>query len=73
MFRLFQRHRADRPGRVLEVGCSGGYFGEALKKVGHEVWGIEMNPEAAQEASEVLDRVFTQSIEAFFELRRGSQ
>ena len=27
-----------------------------------------MNLEAAQEASEVLDRVFTQSIEAFFDL-----
>ena len=29
------------PGGSSEVGCSGGYFGEALKKVGHEVWGIE--------------------------------
>ena len=27
--------------RILEVGCAGGYFGEALKKRGFEVWGVD--------------------------------
>ena len=51
--------------RVLEIGCSEGYFGAALKADGHEVWGIETNSVAADSAETVLDRVFRDSIEAF--------
>jgi len=32
---------------ILEVGCSTGYFGSALKAAGHTVWGIEPNQASA--------------------------
>lgn len=53
--------------RILEVGCSTGYFGQALKDAGHEVWGIEMVPEPASIAEGVLDKVYVGTIEAFLE------
>jgi 2-polyprenyl-3-methyl-5-hydroxy-6-metoxy-1,4-benzoquinol methylase len=45
--------------RVLDVGCSAGYFGEALKaeRPDTEVWGVEPNREAANLAKERLDNV----------------
>jgi 2-polyprenyl-3-methyl-5-hydroxy-6-metoxy-1,4-benzoquinol methylase len=43
---------------VLEVGCGGGTFGSGVKRVsGAEVWGIEINNEAASEAKAKLDKV----------------
>ncbi len=43
---------------VLEVGCGGGIFGSAVKRVsGAEVWGIEIDNEAALEAKVKLDKV----------------
>ena len=51
--------------RVLEIGCSEGYFGAALKADGHEVWGIETNAIAADIAERTLDKVYRDSIEAF--------
>ena len=51
--------------KVLEIGCSEGYFGAALKSDGHEVWGIETNAIAADTAETVLDKVYRDSIEAF--------
>lgn len=43
---------------VLEVGCSVGNFGAALKARREiEVWGVEINPLAAKLAEERLDRV----------------
>ncbi|MBZ0212850.1 MAG: methyltransferase domain-containing protein [Nitrospirae bacterium] len=43
---------------ALDVGCAAGAFGLALRsEFGAEVWGIEMNPEAAAFAQERLDRV----------------
>jgi len=51
--------------KILEVGCSTGYFGEALKNAGHVVWGIEMTPDAAELAKKVLDFVYVGTIEAF--------
>lgn len=51
--------------KILEVGCSTGYFGQALKDAGHDVWGIEMTPDAAQQAKNVLDFVYVGTIEAF--------
>ena len=56
----------NRHGRILEVGCSSGYFGASLKELGHVVWGIEPFETAARAASEVLDRVFIGVIETFF-------
>jgi len=44
--------------RVLDVGCNTGAFGGALKCARSvEVWGIEPNPQAAESARSVLDRV----------------
>lgn len=51
--------------KILEVGCSTGYFGHALKNAGHNVWGIEMTPSAAERAKKVLDFVYVGTIEAF--------
>lgn len=43
---------------VLDVGCSVGNFGALLKKErGVEVWGIEADPQAADIASDKLDKV----------------
>lgn len=50
--------------RILEVGCSAGNFGHSVKKMtGSDVWGVELNSEAASLASEKLDRVITGKIE----------
>nr|WP_297425908.1 class I SAM-dependent methyltransferase [uncultured Actinotalea sp.] len=46
---------ADR--RVLDVGCATGYLGAALKERGCTVSGVEIDPEAAVRAREVLDEV----------------
>ncbi|MFT7699053.1 MAG: 2-polyprenyl-3-methyl-5-hydroxy-6-metoxy-1,4-benzoquinol methylase [Candidatus Krumholzibacteriia bacterium] len=49
---------------ILDIGCGAGAFGAGLKSVRNtesetlSVWGIEMDPIAAERASEVLDRVF---------------
>lgn len=43
---------------VLEVGCGDGTFGSAVKRVsGAEVWGIEIDNEAASAAKAKLDKV----------------
>lgn len=52
---------------VLEVGCSTGYFGSALKAAGHTVWGIEPNQASATIASQKLDIVFVGLVEDFIE------
>ena len=44
--------------RILDVGCSAGGFGAAVKSRREvEIWGIEMMPKAASAAAEVLDKV----------------
>lgn len=44
--------------RILEFGCGSGFFSETLKKeLGAECWGVEIDPGAAQVASEKLYRV----------------
>ncbi len=50
---------------VLDVGCSAGYFGSALKTAGHVVWGIEPNKASAALANEKLDYVFVGLVEDF--------
>ena len=51
--------------QVLDVGCSSGYFGSALKAAGHTVWGIEPNKVSATIANGKLDYVFVGIVEDF--------
>jgi SAM-dependent methyltransferase len=48
----------EPPGRVLDVGCGSGRFGEMLKdrRAAMEVWGVELSAEAHAAALQVLDR-----------------
>ena len=55
----------SEPLKILDIGCSEGYFGATLKDNGHTVWGIETNAIAADIAQEALDQVYRDSIEAF--------
>ncbi len=58
--REFRLKRADRrlrkiellmePGRLLDIGCSLGYFVEAASRRGWQASGIEISPHAAEEA-----------------------
>jgi len=56
--------------KSLEFGCGTGNFSYKLKKnTGAEVWAVEINPEAAKQASQVLDRVINKdALEALGEL-----
>ncbi|MFJ8587584.1 methyltransferase domain-containing protein [Streptomyces sp. NPDC093595] len=38
---ILDRMRALPPGRVLDVGCSGGLFAERLEALGHQVTGVD--------------------------------
>lgn len=49
--------------RVLDVGCSTGHMGAALKAVGHHVTGIELDAVLAAEARTRLDRVIEADVE----------
>lgn len=50
--------------RILEIGCGNGATGAELKRrLGAEVVGVELFPQAAAEAEKVLDRVFTGDVE----------
>lgn len=51
--------------RILDVGCSEGYFGQALKSRSEvEVWGIEPYAAAAEEAKKRIDHVLEGPVEA---------
>jgi SAM-dependent methyltransferase len=52
--------------RVLDVGCGAGHLGRLLRERGHHVTGLELVPEAADEARRWLDRVVTADVEAGF-------
>ncbi len=52
--------------KILDVGCSEGYLGGYLKNLGHTVLGVEMNPQSAHKASEVLNSVYNGSISEYF-------
>jgi len=65
-FDKIQEFSAGRTLKILEAGCSSGYFGGALVTEGHEVWGIEPNEEAAKEAADILHSVYIGFIEDFF-------
>lgn len=49
---------------ILEVGCSEGRFGSAVKeKTGSTFYGIELYPSAAKEAEKIIDKVILGDIE----------
>ena len=48
----------DGARRVLDIGCGAGRFATAIKdRFGLEVWGLEVDPTAAETAAGSLDRV----------------
>lgn len=49
--------------RVLDVGCGTGQLGQLLQARGHHVTGLELVPEAADTARDVLDEVLTGDVE----------
>jgi SAM-dependent methyltransferase len=56
--------RVSRPGRILDVGCSGGWFLEAMK--GWECHGCEIVPADAEIARRTFgDRIFTGALEDY--------
>lgn len=64
-FRFIHERLGEGHGRILEVGCNTGYFGEALIKAGHHVTGVELSPSAGLEAYNRLSAVFIGSVEDF--------
>lgn len=55
---------SDHPQRVLDVGCSSGALGARLKEHGDvQVVGLEVVPEAAEQAREHLDEVLVGDVE----------
>jgi 2-polyprenyl-3-methyl-5-hydroxy-6-metoxy-1,4-benzoquinol methylase len=65
-FDKIQEFAAGRTLKILEAGCSSGYFGGALVAHGHEVWGVEPYEVAGKKASEILHRVHIGFIEDFY-------
>lgn len=64
-YRFIHERFAGRAGSVLEVGCNTGYFGAALRRSGHTVFGIEMSAAAAEQARQCLNEVFAGTVEEF--------
>lgn len=60
--------------QLLDIGCSSGGFGAAIRKriPGCEVWGVEMDPVAAREASDRLNRVLNVPFDANTALPAGA-
>jgi len=53
--------------RILEVGCGEGTFCELLKRSNREIWGVEMNDDAAHKATKVCHRVLVGDFNAVFD------
>ena len=51
-------------GRVLDVGCSGGYLAERMVANGSTVVGVELDPAAAESARTVCERVLVGDVES---------
>lgn len=51
---------------VLEIGCSSGYFGAALRSEGHIVTGIEPDEKSATHAKNVLNNIYCGFAQDFF-------
>jgi len=65
-FNFINDHANGRQLKILEIGCSTGYFGSFLKEYKHEVHGVELNVQAAIEAKKCLDQVYIGDINSFF-------
>ncbi len=65
-FDLIQSTAEGKCLEILEVGCSAGYFGAALREIGHTVHGVEPNHNAAEAARTILDSVFEGFIQDYF-------
>ena len=52
--------------RILEVGCGEGTFCEELKRTNREIWGVEMNPDAAEKATKVCYKVLVGDFNAVY-------
>lgn len=72
-YALIEQHFDEAAGRVLDVGCSSGYLGEALRQRGHCVVGVEPDPISAEQARTRLDRVVVGTIEDFLTHSAGSE
>jgi 2-polyprenyl-3-methyl-5-hydroxy-6-metoxy-1,4-benzoquinol methylase len=54
--------------KILEVGCGEGNFGALLKsKLEAEVWGIEYEPNRAEQASHRIDKIFCGDVTALID------
>lgn len=49
----------DKALRILEVGCGEGNFCRLLKRDDREIWGVEINPDAARKAMTVCDKIYS--------------
>ena len=63
---LIEKYANGRALKVLEVGCSGGYFGATVRTQGHTVWGVEPDYESSQTAKKVLDFAFNGTLDDFY-------
>jgi SAM-dependent methyltransferase len=71
LVRLLRRHGVAG-GRVLDVGSGYGFFLEAAERAGYEPWGLEVAPEATEEARKRTRAVIeTGSAEAPFPFPDG--
>ena len=52
--------------KILEVGCSGGYFGKALVDAGHYVVGVEPDHESCMHANKFLNEVYNVYLDDYF-------
>jgi methionine biosynthesis protein MetW len=59
----FLLKQIGRGKRVLDVGCLGGMLSRAIMDHGNEVWGVEINPAAAQVAASRGVRVKVADVE----------
>lgn len=69
LFRAVFQFNADRipavkPGRMLEFGCSTGYFMNRMANEGWDVEGIEYSAQAAQAARDLGFQVYTGTLES---------
>ena len=53
--------------RILEVGCGEGAFSKGLKRENREMWGVEMNPTAAEKAIDVFTFVLEGDFNSIYE------
>ena len=52
---------------ILEVGCSSGYVGATFMAKGHRVTGVELDPDSAAVARNVLSEVHNGAVDDFFD------